>query len=330
MKEDNEFFDTSYQLSSTDNLEGDIELFSLLKDLYDRHIIVIEFDRLLDNNPAIRKATQNIFRGINNIELLIQLYDFWEDNIDNCEKYEAEIIGLLQDLCVLNRQRILDLIRTGDKDKSIYIKVLGLSLRSDPEIEALLMTMLHDDDFDVSICSAWALEKLGATSIVPLLIDDLHNPSSRSRVDAALALAYLNYPQAIEAALSLLHDDDPQVRMRSANALGTTDSTLVVMPLIDSLSDPDERVREQIVVSIGVLTDTRSIEPLLITLHDESPDVRIRSLIALKTFAEDDKQIIDAISQLQYDDDENVVEYAIDILSTFSKDSTGDLKKESY
>ncbi len=136
------------------------------------------------------------------------------------------------------RERLGRLIEALDEPENHEFAIFQLNQLGDEAVEALLDTLLHDDDPDARYGSAIAL----------------------GRICTEQEIKVLNKAKAIQGLIKALIDSEPAVRFWAAEALGKLRSPLTRQPLTTLLKDPHQGVRQQARRSLEKL-DSQSKNP---------------------------------------------------------------------
>ncbi|MBL8155592.1 MAG: HEAT repeat domain-containing protein [Anaerolineae bacterium] len=209
---------------------------------------------------------------------------------------------------------------------------LGLGQLGDPQaIEALIGTLCHDPELNVQEDATWALVRIGAAAVEPL-IHALSDPSAAARHNAAHTLGKIGDGRAVDGLIGALRDGDAPVRLKAAYALGQIGDGRAAQGLVDLLADPDlnvrwmavevlERlkaveavlpalghaeadVREQAAAILGLIGDRRAAEGLIRAARDETWEVRVAAIQALGEIGDQDALL--SLGDLRDDPDARV------------------------
>lgn len=133
-----------------------------------------------------------------------------------------------------------------------------------PELEQLLLRLLHDEHADVRRAAIWHLNYRRAASIADALVGALRDHDAGVRRAAVHALSAFD-DQRILAAISavLREDEDAGVRWVAASALGRLRSEAAVGQLVTALADPDPRVVEAAARALGRIGSATAIDALV-------------------------------------------------------------------
>jgi hypothetical protein len=129
------------------------------------------------------------------------------------------------------QERIEHLITALDEPENHEFAIFQLNQIGDGAIEALVETLLTDDDPDARYGSAIAL----------------------GRICTEQEIKILNKAKATKALIKALADDEPAVRYWSVEALGKVKNQMAVEPLTALLKDPHKGVRQQAQLSLEKL-----------------------------------------------------------------------------
>jgi HEAT repeat protein len=155
-------------------------------------------------------------------------------------------------------------------------------------VGALIQALKQDEHGDVRSQAAWALGQIGDPETVPELIQATEDREEGVRWQAARALGEMGDLRAVEPLCRALREDHaPYVRHHAAWALGEIGSESAVEPLIEALeSDASSYVRHDVAVALGAIGDTRSVEPLIDAFQDRDAKVRWEVVKALGEIGE--------------------------------------------
>jgi HEAT repeat protein len=129
------------------------------------------------------------------------------------------------------QERVEHLITALDEPENHEFAIFQLNQMGDGAIEALIETLLTDDDPDARYGSAIAL----------------------GRICTEQEIKVLNKAKATKALIKALADAEPAVRYWSAEALGKVKNHLAVEPLTALLKDSHKGVRQQAQLSLEKL-----------------------------------------------------------------------------
>jgi HEAT repeat protein len=129
------------------------------------------------------------------------------------------------------QERVEHLIRALDEPENHEFAIFQLNQMGDGAIEALIETLLTDDDPDARYGSAIAL----------------------GRICAEQEIKVLNKAKATKALIKALADAEPAVRYWSVEALGKVKNHLAFEPLTALLKDSHKGIRQQAQLSLEKL-----------------------------------------------------------------------------
>ncbi|WP_198954109.1 HEAT repeat domain-containing protein, partial [Moorena bouillonii] len=125
------------------------------------------------------------------------------------------------------------------------------------------------DHFDLRICAADALGKIGTEATIDPLIKLLDDHDKYVRSSAAEALGKIGTEAAIDPLIKLLDDHDLSVRRSAAEALGKIGTEATIDPLIKLLDDDHYDVRIRAVDALGKIATEATIPKLINLLKKE-------------------------------------------------------------
>jgi HEAT repeat protein len=149
-------------------------------------------------------------------------------------------------------------------------------------MQALIETLEHSDDEDLSAIAAEALANVGPAAIAALaeLLTQVD-----TRPLAVAALAKIRSPETIAPLLSLVDDPEPSLRATAIEALGSFHDPRVPPVLVTALADPAAQVRQAAIEALGVRKDLAAELDLVNLLSDRLWDLNLavcqRTAIAL-------------------------------------------------
>jgi HEAT repeat protein len=182
-------------------------------------------------------------------------------------------------------------------------------------IDALLEALYTEPDFFVREDITWALVRMGAEAIEPL-IDLLKHESPEARHAAAHVLGKIGDKRAVKALIEALEDESIPVLTKSAFSLGQMDAVESVSALtrlighedrevqttitreierfaetafplvVDLLKDERWQVREHAADILGLLDKQSAVPALIEALADEHWQVRFAAATALNALGE--------------------------------------------
>jgi HEAT repeat protein len=143
---------------------------------------------------------------------------------------------------------------------------------------ALLISLLHDESFEVRRTAAESLGKIGDPSAVASLLPLLTDPVPVVRAAAAQALGRMGAAsdEAVVAGLSRsLEDPDDAVKLAAATAIGEIEpSSRLLKPVVNLVHASDVHVRRAAIRAL-LEVDTSLWTPLLLPAL-EDPDTEVR------------------------------------------------------
>ncbi|GAB4432378.1 MAG: hypothetical protein Fur0044_29910 [Anaerolineae bacterium] len=134
------------------------------------------------------------------------------------------------------QERIERLITALDEPENHQFAIFQLNQLGDEAVDALVETLLNDDDPDARYGSAIAL----------------------GRICAERDIKALNKAKATRALIKALNDSEPVVRFWAAEALGKFKSAIARQPLAALLKDSHQGVRQQARRSLEKLVEAKS------------------------------------------------------------------------
>lgn len=165
----------------------------------------------------------------------------------------------------------------------------GLGQYGDPmAVPALIEALRQDDDSKVRTQAATALGMIGDPAAVDDLIDALENGDEDMRTQATRALGEIGDDRAVQSLSHALRTDgSPHIRQLAAWALGRTGHSAAVEPLADTLhTDGSPLVRRSAAAGLGSLGVESGIDPLIKSFQDNDALVRWESVKALSDVGE--------------------------------------------
>lgn len=165
-------------------------------------------------------------------------------------------------------------------DRLAAITRLGGS--KDPGLVLPLSVLLGESSGALRDALAAALERLGATAVLPRLLGDA---SEARAIAATLGLKALHDPRVVPALLQALGDARAKVREHAASGFITQPDLRAVAALCERLRvDVDPDVRGAAAQALGSYDDAASLEALATALeHDADAFVRLLVRGALDT-----------------------------------------------
>ena len=240
-----------------------------------------------------------------------ELIDALKGSEPNLRKIAAEALGQIGDVRAVEPL----IVRLKDTDKFVCnatARVLGeigdvRAVEPLLRIAAIAMTQFDMDSQNLGHAALWALDKIGASAVEPL-IAALNDRQDGVRAAAAKTLEKVGDGRAVEPLIAKLSDKSHFVREAAAEALGQigdaravpallaaryeTSSILpniaykalgkiggvnAVEPLIAALKNGESRAAE----ALGEIGDVRAVGPLIAALKDGSREARVNAARAL-------------------------------------------------
>ncbi len=232
-------------------------------------------------------------------------------------------------------QYILEVVqeRKEEKEREEIIKEAEARGKEHP-----LILALKDNDWNVRMCAAEALGKIGDTRAIDPLIHTLKEEEEDVRESAAEALGKIGSTKAIDPLIQTLKDKKGNVRESAAEALGKIGEP-AVEPLIHAMDDEEENVRLGAAWALGELRDGRAVEPLISALIDENLDIQWSVTEALIKIG--DERAVEPLIHALKDEEESVRWCAVEALGELRdgraveplihalKDIKGDVRKSA-
>jgi HEAT repeat protein len=145
-----------------------------------------------------------------------------------------------------------------------------------------LIALLQSENPQARHDAAHALGKVGDSRAVPALVVVLHDADSTVGFKAMFALGQIGAAQAIPALLSFLADERPEIRELLTQVLEQFGGTAVPL-LSQALAHPRWQVREHAAEILGLIGTRDAVPVLVAALHDEAWQVRYAAVFALHT-----------------------------------------------
>ena len=232
-------------------------------------------------------------------------------------------------------QYILEVVeeRKEEKEREEIIKKVEERGKKHP-----LILALQDKDWEVRMCAAEALGKIGDARAVEALLRTLEDGDDEVRRSAAEALGKIGSKRAIEPLIQTLKDRKGSVRGSAAEALGKMGEP-AVEPLIHAMDDEVQNVRLGATEALGEIKDGRAVEPLIQALIDEDLDIQWSAAEALVKIR-DKRAVEPLIHALEYEA-ESVRWCSVEVLGEIGdkravepliqalKDGKGDVRKSA-
>ena len=190
---------------------------------------------------------------------------------------------------MIKQQNISGLIQTFEHPKAEIRREVAKSVSTIHDkriIQALMTSLLGDDDFIVRWNCAMSLGNIGDSQAVEVLSAALLDNMWVIRMSAAKSLMQINDPNSIQPLINSINDSSKDVKKFVIMALGGIGNVAALEPLIEQLGYEHWEVREATARSLGSLNDDRVIEPLLETLDDDNKQVRQEAAKALSNFTD--------------------------------------------
>jgi len=212
----------------------------------------------------------------------------------------------------MNTLDLSDLLSHPDKNQRIDA-AMALGTQADlSALPALLERFAEEPDFFVRENLTWAVVRMGAVAVPPLL-ETLRHPNPSARQQAVLTLGKLKDARAVEALINALQDPQPEVTQRAVHALGQIGDPIAIPALLSFLASENDElkntvrtaleqfgeaavqplstalplepwpVRQQIADILGALGLVSAIPALKAALEDERWEVRFSAVTALGT-----------------------------------------------
>lgn len=149
-------------------------------------------------------------------------------------------------------------------------------------MQALIETLEHSEDEDLSAIAAEALANVGPAAITALA-ELLPNPDTRPL--AVNALAKIRSTETIAPLLSLVDDPEASLRATAIEALGSFHDARIPPVLVTAIADPAARVRQVAIEALGFRKDLATELDLVNLIADRLWDLNLgvcqRAAIAL-------------------------------------------------
>ncbi len=183
-------------------------------------------------------------------------------------------------LAKIGNPQALEILITDLNNSSIvsftrWLTVLVVDGRVNPQVVAVLVTVLNDSDNSLfRALAASALARIGNRQGVEFLIAALNDSDSDVRQYAALALARIGNPQGVEFLIAALNDSDCDITQQAALALARIGNPQGVEFLIAALNDSDCDITQQAALALAEIGNPQGVEILIAALSDSDSDVR--------------------------------------------------------
>ncbi len=152
------------------------------------------------------------------------------------------------------------------------------------EIEALIDTLLHDEDATERRWAAAALGQYRDSMAVPALLQALRqDENNQVRAQVIIALGMIGDPEAVDDLMSALQNGDEEVRTQAARALGEIGDERSVGALQHALqTDGSPYVRQVSAWALGQVGEDSAVESLIVAMEtDGASFVRRGAVTAL-------------------------------------------------
>lgn len=205
------------------------------------------------------------------------------DTAGNAIRTETQAL-LAEDL----RQRSADNLATLLSHADMRVRQKAQFVLVDKGERSLLETQAQTaTDKFARIHAIWGLGQLlrKDASVDAVLISLLKDDNSEIRAQAAKVLGDANHAPATETLLSLLGDENPRAQLYAAQALGRIGDKTTVAPIVDMLAannDKDVYLRQAGAIALARIGDDAAVGQL--ATHS-SEAVRIAAVVALKQMA---------------------------------------------
>lgn len=144
-------------------------------------------------------------------------------------------------------------------------------LKEKGDVKGLIKALSYDDDYTIRNNAQKALEEIGDSRVIELLIVTLKHKYKYARSSAAESLGKIGGSIAVEPLINVVKDrnEDDYVCHSAAIALGDIGDKRAVEPLIYALKYRYDYTRGDIVNALRKIGDKRAVEPLILLLKDE-------------------------------------------------------------
>lgn len=161
-------------------------------------------------------------------------------------------------------------------DKNVRLDAaMALGTTADADaVSALAAQLVSEPDFFVREALVWALVRIGAPAVDPM-IALLAHPDAPIRTQAAHALSKLGDVRAVPALRDALHDDTESVVQKAVYALGVLRQVSVLPALLDLLDRQSTSLRNALHDAL-LAFGAASIPALTSRLADPKSDTRTR------------------------------------------------------
>lgn len=169
------------------------------------------------------------------------------------------------------QQHITDLAHPDKNVRSAAAVALG-RVGGREACAALLAVVGQDADFYVREDITWALVRIGAEAVEPL-IAMLADADENVRHHAAHTLSKIGDPRAVKPLAGVLHDRSAAVVSKAIFTLGTLVGEEIVPMLVPLLGHPDTDVQNTLITALERI-GRPALPHLIPALKDENPQVR--------------------------------------------------------
>ena len=149
----------------------------------------------------------------------------------------------------------------------------------------------------------WVLYSNGDKQVIDTLINCVSDPDRKVRRYAVWGLGHLKNTQAIPALVAALNDPYEKVRFDAGMALVKIGGE-AVEALLGALYSGNARTRSQVAAILAWLQNDRALDALTDALRDMNPHVRAQAALALGWIGQ--AQSVDALMDALYDGDAEV------------------------
>nr|MBC8522037.1 HEAT repeat domain-containing protein [Methanomicrobia archaeon] len=215
-------------------------------------------------------------------------------------RYVTKKVGNPKVLFDTLKQYILEVVeeRKEEKEREELIKEVEARGKEHP-----LILALKDKDWNVRMCAAEALGKIGDTRAIEPLIHALKDKKGNVRESAAEALGKIGEP-AVEPLIHAMDAEEENVRLGAAWALGEIRDGRAIESLISALIDENLDIQWSAAEALVKIRDKRAVEPLIHVLEDEMESVRWCSAEVLGEIG--DKRAVEPLIQASKVENEDV------------------------
>ncbi|MDQ7025213.1 MAG: HEAT repeat domain-containing protein [Anaerolineae bacterium] len=280
-------------------------LFALIADTRSVLPLVMALE---DVEPSVRAGIAKALGSFSDPRAVSALIDTLADGDANVRASAAESLG-----SYYRDPRVIPaLIRSAD-DSSPQVRVgtaKAMAKVHNERIKAKLQTMTSDEDSDVRLTAAAALQHQGGDRMV----FERMNVDVSDKVDA-IAQEMLEDDVLDEQDIDLMRNSNPRIRAQLLERVGESHSEAAVKLILPGLNDINPAVR-QTAVEILIRMGANATEALIEALMDESKYVRAGVIEALAVIS--NPTSIEALCErLQNDDAEQVRREAARALGQF-------------